>query len=359
MTYFLFISLWPLLQAQSPLTPCCATASAACSCWNDADNCGQVAFRTQTCCMHGGATSENCWVGTRTFQKCCSELMGRWRGSKFTLTVESILDMQRQMVKNNSGKLGFGTTKDVAYFFGSVMEKLHFRRAVEVGVFRGEFGAALLKSAPSLTHYFGVDPWTQQANSADDWNINNDLQQENQHVAIRTLRAAAGEKVHIMQLQSVNASRAFFDESLDFVFLDARHDYCSVLTDLRVWWPKVRPGGMIAGDDYHRAQGSITAESWEVCPTGRKHYGGVLQAVDDFFAKQFGQQSKEWALSHVLTFPLRGRMVEEMYELAEARNPCWFVQKPVAMSRSDAAEFRTQSSPTTFDESVNRFFWAA
>ena len=49
---------------------------------------------------------------------------------------------------------------------------------------------------------------------------------------------------------SVNASRLFSDASLDWVHLDARHDYVSVKTDIKSWLPKVKSGGWISGDDY-------------------------------------------------------------------------------------------------------------
>jgi len=47
----------------------------------------------------------------------------------------------------------------------------------------------------------------------------------------------------------VDAARSFNDESLDFVFIDAAHDYESVRADVRAWYPKVKTGGVIAGDD--------------------------------------------------------------------------------------------------------------
>jgi len=41
--------------------------------------------------------------------------------------------------------------------------------------------------------------------------------------------------------------------SFDFIFLDAMHDYENVLADIRRWWPRVRPGGVMAGHDYRHA----------------------------------------------------------------------------------------------------------
>ncbi len=34
-------------------------------------------------------------------------------------------------------------------------------------------------------------------------------------------------------------------EQLDFVFIDARHDYCGVLQDLQLYYPKVGSGGRL------------------------------------------------------------------------------------------------------------------
>ena len=41
------------------------------------------------------------------------------------------------------------------------------------------------------------------------------------------------------------------DGTLDFVFIDASHDYDSVIKDLKAWFPKVRLGGLFSGHDVH------------------------------------------------------------------------------------------------------------
>jgi hypothetical protein len=50
-------------------------------------------------------------------------------------------------------------------------------------------------------------------------------------------------------MKSSEAASLMADES-DVVYLDARHDFRSVSEDIRIWWPKVRPGGILAGHDY-------------------------------------------------------------------------------------------------------------
>ena len=66
----------------------------------------------------------------------------------------------------------------------------------------------------------------------------------------------------LLIMQSVAASKLFPDHSLDFVFIDAAHGYEFVKEDIEAWLPKVKQGGLIAGDDY---------QTWP----------GVKQAVDE------------------------------------------------------------------------------
>jgi cephalosporin hydroxylase len=59
-----------------------------------------------------------------------------------------------------------------------------------------------------------------------------------------------GEKITLIICDSVDAACLFADASLEWVHLDARHDYDSVKADIRAWRPKVKVGGWLSGDDY-------------------------------------------------------------------------------------------------------------
>ena len=59
-----------------------------------------------------------------------------------------------------------------------------------------------------------------------------------------------GDRIQLVISDSVSASRLFADLSLDWVHLDARHDYASVKADIGAWLPKIRKGGWLSGDDY-------------------------------------------------------------------------------------------------------------
>ena len=61
--------------------------------------------------------------------------------------------------------------------------------------------------------------------------------------------AAVSGRVYPMADESVLAATRFQTGELDMVFIDAAHDYDSVLADLKAWGPKVKEGGIIAGHD--------------------------------------------------------------------------------------------------------------
>lgn len=58
------------------------------------------------------------------------------------------------------------------------------------------------------------------------------------------------EVVNPIRLPSVEAAKHYQPESLNFVFIDAAHDYRNVKADIAAWFPKVKAGGVLAGDDY-------------------------------------------------------------------------------------------------------------
>lgn len=68
-----------------------------------------------------------------------------------------------------------------------------------------------------------------------------------------------------------------------------QHDYCGVLEDIATWWPKIKPGGLMAGHDFHdaaEAKAITKWNNWSVCGDGSTHNGAVKGAVLEFFAKR-------------------------------------------------------------------------
>jgi predicted O-methyltransferase YrrM len=52
------------------------------------------------------------------------------------------------------------------------------------------------------------------------------------------------------RMTSIDAARLYQDQSLDLVFIDADHSFDAVCKDIEIWLPKVKPGGILAGDDF-------------------------------------------------------------------------------------------------------------
>lgn len=83
-------------------------------------------------------------------------------------------------------------------------------------------------------------------------------------------------KTDIIVDYSVEAAKQFEDGYFDFVYIDALHDYKSVLADLEAWYPKVRKGGMLSGHDYQYLEKPM------------KEFNGAFEvefAVKDFMKK--------------------------------------------------------------------------
>jgi hypothetical protein len=145
-----------------------------------------------------------------------------------------------------------------------------FGCGVEVGVKEGAFSETLLAYWRGR-HLISIDPWLTDAAEAyiDIANVPQD-QHERFHEAARARLAPFGERSSIWRMMSTEAAPLIPRHSLDFVYLDARHDFASVLEDLDAWFDRVRPGGIIAGHDY--LDGSYAAGEF-----------GVKSAVDAFF----------------------------------------------------------------------------
>lgn len=68
---------------------------------------------------------------------------------------------------------------------------------------------------------------------------------------IFTLRFFDDPRIEQINDVSQDAANLFDDRSLDFVYIDAGHNYENVSIDIRAWTPKVKRQSFIAGDDYN------------------------------------------------------------------------------------------------------------
>lgn len=122
---------------------------------------------------------------------------------------------------------------------------------VEVGAFKGKstaFMAELIRDSGKRIAFDVVDHWEGSPDciASDPDVLNGTLQQA-------FARNVAYIREYIDEVytgKSVEAAARYDDTSLDFVFLDANHETASVHADCAAWWPKIKPGGVLAGDDW-------------------------------------------------------------------------------------------------------------
>jgi len=159
----------------------------------------------------------------------------------------------------------------------------------EIGVQEGLFSHYI------LTYWGGerlisIDAWEHfdDGSYVDIANVEQDMQDEKYRLAQQRL-AVFGSRSEIWKCRSTEAASRVEDGSLDFVYLDACHDYAGVLDDLAAWFPKVKPGGLIAGHDY--LDGPLAEGEF-----------GLKRAVDEFFgmmklsvqSTMFDEPRKSW-----------------------------------------------------------------
>lgn len=115
----------------------------------------------------------------------------------------------------------------------------------------------------------------------------NNLSQEEfdkKYEKVKARFAEFGDRVSFLRMGSTDASKLFLDNTLDFVYIDGNHDYSYVLQDILHWYPKVKKGGFLNGDDVystdlaeHDASGNVL-RVWAPGCWGK--YGTFKAALD-------------------------------------------------------------------------------
>uniref|UniRef100_A0A7S0NTR8 Class I SAM-dependent methyltransferase n=1 Tax=Calcidiscus leptoporus TaxID=127549 RepID=A0A7S0NTR8_9EUKA len=160
--------------------------------------------------------------------------------------------------------------------------------AAEVGVNRAHFSRHNLELWEGPTEgkkYYMIDSWAYRANDTLNGVVSRDKNTMEAHTydvqyniaKARVLPWLSEGRAVMIRRFSEAAVLDFPDSFFDFIYIDAGHEYHNVARDLALWWPKLAPGGMFAGDDF--ADGHDTAYHFAVSPTW-----GVKSALANFSA---------------------------------------------------------------------------
>jgi len=129
---------------------------------------------------------------------------------------------------------------------------------VEVGVWLGKslsyLGVEIINSGKNIDLWC-VDTWKGSKE-------HNTLEKVGSHEAFNALQKGEMFELFLTKISpikhiikpvkstSIEAAKTFLDDSIDFLFLDASHEYLDVIDDLISWYPKIKNGGVLAGHDY-------------------------------------------------------------------------------------------------------------
>jgi len=158
---------------------------------------------------------------------------------------------------------------------GCMQEGSHM---VEVGAWMGQstaFAAVEIANSGKNIKFDVIDTWQ--------GSVEHNLKPDEQNALYMQFLENMQPVKHIInpiRMASLEAAKTYPDKSIDFIFIDASHEYEDVKADLDAWYMKLRKGGIIAGHDYFD-------------PSDPEHghkFPGVKKAVDEFFQYSPGLQ---------------------------------------------------------------------
>ncbi len=126
-----------------------------------------------------------------------------------------------------------------------LFKELGYKVGAEIGVERAAYSEVILKAGLYL---YAIDAWTAYKGYRE-------------HVTQKELdgffrqvkeKLANYNDCQIIRCFSMDALKLIPDRSLDFVYIDAAHDFQNATNDIAEWIKKVRPGGIISGHDFNR-----------------------------------------------------------------------------------------------------------
>lgn len=135
--------------------------------------------------------------------------------------------------------------------------EMGFKVGAEIGVEKGEFSIHFCRAGLQL---YAIDPWRQYKGFSHSRGQDRlDFQYDQTKRLLAPYPSAK-----IIRKTSMEAVEDFADGSLDFVYIDANHEFRYIAEDLVEWTKKVKKGGIVSGHDYFytKAENSV----WHVAP---------------------------------------------------------------------------------------------
>ena len=140
-----------------------------------------------------------------------------------------------------------------------MLAKYGAKRGAEIGVERGKFSEYICQTIPGL-ELVCVDIWTM----GDDIRSKKRGQETAEGMCKVAQARLKKYNAKIIRAKSTDAVQDIPYESLDFVYIDACHEFDYVMQDIIEWAKRVKRGGLVAGHDYYRFRNAGVVEAVDV-----------------------------------------------------------------------------------------------
>ncbi len=128
-------------------------------------------------------------------------------------------------------------------FVGNLLSLHAVKTGAEIGVLYGGLSEKICEKNLGIETFYLIDPFCEKF-------YGDEILAECMFAKLRK-RMKLYKNAYLLRDFSASAASKIKDESLDFVFIDASHEYEDVKQDILIWAPKVKKGGLVMGDDYH------------------------------------------------------------------------------------------------------------
>ena len=129
----------------------------------------------------------------------------------------------------------------------------------EIGVHLGHSFLTLLQTCPNISKLYGVDPYVpyvdylkEDGQSYDPMVVD---EKEIEYIKLVSYHnqkfSGHKDKIVFYEMDGNAASKKVKDKSLDFIFIDSYCSFEQAKNDIKVWYPKVKDGGIFAGHDWN------------------------------------------------------------------------------------------------------------
>jgi SAM-dependent methyltransferase len=157
--------------------------------------------------------------------------------------------------------------------------EMNLKTLVEVGCKEGRTTGHILKTVPD-SRVIAIDPWcampdqkgVKGGETYEEWDFAKIEATFWENVGENKDRCTMLRMTSEDAARRLNTGPAVAEfPSIDAIFIDAAHDYESVKKDVRLWWPKIREGGILIGHDANHKWPSVEraiADSFDLMRVG-------------------------------------------------------------------------------------------